>query len=71
MFESSLALVAAQKCSRQIRFKKAGWMCKVVSGMFILDSWWGMDWRAKVLGQNCGRALVELKKKKKNNTGAF
>ena len=43
-------------------FKKlAGWMCKVVSGMFSLGGGRGMDWREKVTVQNCGRALVKPK----------
>ena len=40
----------------------AGWICKVVSGMFSLggrDGGGGMDWREKVTVQNCGRALVK------------
>ena len=39
----------------------AGWMCKVVSGMFSLGEGWGMEWREKVTVQNCGRALVKPK----------
>jgi len=27
--------------------------------MFTLGGWWGMDWREKVIAQNCGRALVK------------
>ena len=38
-----------------------GWTCEVVSAMFSLGGWWGMDWREKVMVQNCGRALVKLK----------
>ena len=41
--------------------KIAGWTCKVVSGMFSLGGWQGMDWREKVTVQNCGRALVKPK----------
>ena len=29
--------------------KFAGWMCKVVSGMFPLGGWSGMDWQEKVI----------------------
>ena len=41
--------------------KLAGWMCEVVSGMFTLGGWWGMNWWEKVIVQNCGRALVKFK----------
>ena len=41
--------------------KMPGWTCKVVSGMFTLGGWWGMDWQEKVTVQNCGRALVKPK----------
>ena len=44
------------------RIKKlAGWMCEVVSGMFALGGWQGMDWQDKIIVQNCGRALVNPK----------
>jgi len=36
-------------------------MCEVVSGMFSLGGWQGMDWREKVTVQNCGRALEKPK----------
>ena len=36
-------------------------MCEVVSGMFTVGGWWGMDWREKVTVQNCGRALAKAK----------
>jgi len=36
-------------------------MCEVVSGMFSLGGWRGMDWWEKVTVQNCGRALVKPK----------
>jgi len=39
----------------------AGWTCEVVSGMFSLGEWQGIDWREKVTVQNCGRALVKPK----------
>ena len=43
-------------------FKKlAGWTCEVVSEMFTMDGWRAMDWREKVIVQNCGRALVKPK----------
>jgi len=38
-------------------------MCEVVSGMFSLGGWWGIDWQGKVIVQNCGRALVKPKNK--------
>jgi len=54
--------VAAHRSSRQITYKKLdGWMCKVVSGMFPLVGWRGMDWREKVTVQNCGSAPVKPK----------
>jgi len=41
--------LAAHRSSRQITYKKLdGWMCEVVSGMFSLGGWRGMDWREKV-----------------------
>ena len=40
---------------------EAGWTYEVVSGMFTLGGWWGMDWQEKVIVQNCGRALVKPK----------
>ena len=36
-------------------------MCEVVSGMFTLGRWRGVDWWEKVTVQNCGRALVKPK----------
>jgi len=39
----------------------AGWTCKVVSGMFTLGRWQGMDWQEKLTVKNCGRALVKPK----------
>jgi len=39
----------------------AGWTCEVVSGMFSLGGWRGMDWKEKVAVQNCARALVKPK----------
>jgi len=36
--------------------------CEVVSGMFTLGGWQGMDWWKKVIVQNCGRVLVKPKK---------
>ena len=36
-----------------------GWTGEVVSGMFSLGGWRGMDGREKVTVQNCGRALVK------------
>ena len=36
-------------------------MCKVVSGIFTLGGWQGMDWWEKVVVQNCGRVLVKPK----------
>ena len=60
---ASLALVAAHRSSRQITWKKlVGWTCKVVSGMFSLGRWQGMEWQENVTVQNCGRALVEAQK---------
>ena len=64
--------MAAHRSSCQITYKKiGGWMCEVVSGMFLLGGWWGMfslggwwgvDWRKKkVTLQNCGRAIVKPK----------
>ena len=54
--------MAAHRSSRQITYKKIdGWTCEVVSGMFSLGGWWGMDWQEKVTVQNCGRALVKPK----------
>jgi len=38
--------------------KSAGWMCEVVSGMFTLGGWRGMDWWENFIDQNGGRALV-------------
>ena len=46
----------------QIPFKKLdGWTCGVVSVMFSLGGWWGMDWREKDAVQNCGRVQVKPK----------
>ena len=62
VFNSSLALVAAHRTSRQITYKKLdGWTCEVVSEMFSLGGWQGMDCWEKVTVQNCGRALVKPK----------
>ena len=36
-------------------------MCEVVSGMFSLGGWQGMDWQEKVTAPNCGRALMKHK----------
>ena len=36
-------------------------MCKVASGMFTLGGWWGMEWQAKVIVLNGGRAWVKPK----------
>ena len=36
-------------------------MCEVVSGMFSLGGWQGIDWQEKVTAQNCGRALMKHK----------
>jgi len=48
--------------AKYVRLKKlASWMCEVVSRMFSLGGWWGMDWREKVIVQNCGKALVKPK----------
>jgi len=59
---ASLALAAAHRSSGQITWKKlAGWTCEVVSELFSLGGWWGMDWWEKVTAQNCGRALVKPK----------
>ena len=49
--------MAAHRTSGQITC----WTCEVVSGMFSLGGWQGMDWREKVTVQNCGRALVKPK----------
>ena len=54
--------MAAHRSSRQITYKKLdGWTCEVVSGMFSLGGWRGMDWPEKVTLQNGGRALVKPK----------
>ena len=54
--------MAAHRSSRQITYKKIdGWTCEVVSGMFSLGGWQGMDWREKVTLQNGGRAPVKPK----------
>ena len=42
--------------------KQAGWTCKIVSGMFLLNGGLGMNWRENVTVQNCGRALLKPKK---------
>ena len=34
-------------------------MCEVVSGMFTLGGWWGMEWWENVIVQNGGRARVK------------
>ena len=50
---NTLALVAAHRSSCQITLKKLdGWTCEVVSGMFSLGGWQGMDWWEKVTVQN-------------------
>jgi len=36
-------------------------MSEVVSGMFSLGGWRGMDWWEKAAVQNCGRAPVKPK----------
>ena len=52
----------AHRSSPLITDKKIdGWTCKVVSGMFSLGGWRGMDWQEKVTVQTCGRALVKPK----------
>jgi len=38
-------------------------MCEVVSGMFTLVGWQGMDWWEKFISQNCGKVLVKSKNK--------
>ena len=54
--------MAAHRTSRQITYKKLnGWTGEVVSGIFSLDGWRGMDWWEKVTVQNRGRALVKPK----------
>ena len=54
--------MTAHRSSCQITSKKLdGWTCEVVSGMFSLGGWQGMDWQEKVTVQNCGRALVKPK----------
>ena len=35
--------------------KLTGLTCEVVSGMFTLGGWWGMEGQEKVMVQNCGR----------------
>jgi len=47
--------------AKELRKKMAGWTCKVVSGMFSLGGWWGMDWQEKFTVQNCCRTLVKPK----------
>ena len=55
-------LVAAHRNFHQTTEKKlAGWTCELVSWMFTLGGWQGMDWWEKVTVQNCGRALVKPK----------
>jgi len=54
VFESFPSTIAAHRSSHQI-----SWVREVVSGMFTLGGWEGMDWREKVIVQNCGRALVK------------
>jgi len=63
VFKSSPStIVATHRSPCQITWKKlAGWTCEVVSGMFSLGGWQGMDWRKKVTAQNCGRSPVKLK----------
>ena len=54
--------MAAHRSSCQITYKKLdGWTCEVVSGMFLLSGWRGMNWREKVTAQNFGKALVKSK----------
>jgi len=43
------------------RKKIAGWTCEVVSGIFSFRGGGEMDWREKVIVQNCGRVLVKPK----------
>ena len=40
----------------------ASWKCEVISGMFTLGGQWEMEWQAKVIVQNDGRAQVKPKK---------
>ena len=40
-------------------------MCEVISGIFTLGGQWWMEWQAKVIVQNNGRAQV----KPKNQSG--
>ena len=56
----SLALVAAcrRSCHAYRITDLASWMSKVVSGMFMLSKWWGMERWAKVRVQNGVRAIV-------------
>ena len=38
-----------------------GWPCEVVTGMFSLGGWRGMDGGERITLQNCGRVLVKPK----------
>ena len=52
-------------CSQKLLPNKienlTSWTCKVVSGMFTLGGWLLMEWQAKVIVQNGGRAQVKPK----------
>ena len=34
----------------------ANWMCKVVSGMFSLNGWWGINYQEKLIVQSTSEA---------------
>ena len=58
---ASPALVAAlRRSSCQIREKLTSWTCEVVSEMFTMGAW-VVEWQAKVIVQNGGRACMKLK----------
>jgi len=66
VFESFSSTSCCSQKFPPIKIKKIGLVGRVryvVSGMFTLGGQWWMEWRAKVIVQNDGRAQVKPKNK--------